>query len=183
MRRTAAFALMISLALLSACGGGAERAAADNFRQRLSAAEQISFTADERAEYPGKTEEYTLRYSESGGEASVEVVKPDIIAGISARVKDGGGTLSYDGAELNTGPLPGGLTPISALPALTEAMKSGHIDSVWREGEYTVAQITPDDGETVTVWFDGGMAPCRAEICSGETVTVFCGIENFTCSR
>jgi len=182
MRRTAAFALMISLALLSACGGGAERAAAEDFRQRLSASGQISFTAEERAEYPDKTEEYTLRYSESGGEACIEVVKPDIIAGISARVKDGAGVLSYDGAELDTGPLPGGLTPISALPALTEAMKSGHIDSAWREGEYTVAQITPDDGETVTVWFDGGMAPRRAEICSGETVTVFCGIENFTCS-
>jgi hypothetical protein len=127
MRRTAAFALMISLALLSACGG-AERAAAEDFRQRLSAAEQISFTADERAEYPGKTEEYTLRYSESGGEASVEVVKPDIIAGISARVKDGGGTLSYEGAELDTGPLPGGLTPISALPGAD----GGHEERAYR---------------------------------------------------
>ena len=180
MRRTIAFVLMITLLLLSGCGAKAGETAVKNFQQSLASAQSVSFTAKMRAEYPDKTENYTLDFSRSGTTSTVEGREPKLIAGIKAHMEDGSSSLEYDGAALDTGVLEGGLTPVGALPALESAMAGGHLDLVWKEGELTAAQITPTDQLTVTVWFDGGMNPCRAELQSSGKVVVYCDIINFT---
>lgn len=177
MKRTAVFALMIALSLLSGCGQKAEEKAFMDFQSAVSGAAGIEFTADVRAEYDDKTEEYTLKLSKDANGVSVEVVKPDIIAGIKAHIDADSSTLEYDGASLDTGKLAdNGLTPISALPELVSALSSGHLDIAWSEGYATVAQITPKDDLTVTVWFDENMLPFHAELQSGGKVLAYCDI-------
>lgn len=183
MKRTAVFALMIALALLSGCGMKAEETAVRNFQSALSQAQNVSFSADIRAEYDDKTEAYTLNYAKDADGAVIEVVKPELIAGIKAHVNAGSSSLEYDGAALDTGPLADtGLTPVSALPKLTTALSGGHLDMVWKEGSATVAQITPEDGLTVTVWFGESTIPYHAELQSAGKVLVYCDIINFTYS-
>jgi hypothetical protein len=179
MRHRAAFALMISMLLLTACGGRTEINAAQEFQNKLAAAQSVSFTSSVRAEYDDRTVEYTLDYSLNSGGETVEVKKPELIAGIKAHVDEKTSKLEYDGAYLDTGPLPGDLSPLSALPELTKAMKTGHIDTAWREGDATAAEITPRDGITVTVWFDENMNPYHAEIQSAGKVQVYCDIINY----
>lgn len=183
MKRTAVFALMIALALLSGCGTKAEETAVKNFQSALLQAQNVSFGADIRAEFDSKTEAYTLNYAKDADGAVIEVVKPELIAGIKAHVNAGSSSLEYDGATLDTGPLSAnGLTPISSLPELTAAISGGHLDMVWKEGSATVAQITPKDGLTVTVWFDENTTPYHAELQSTGKVLVYCDIINFTFS-
>ena len=182
MKRGALCLLMMVL-LLTGCSSGADRAGVDDFQNSAAQAQSISFTADVRAEFDDKTENYTFKFQKSGGEAVVEVVKPEILAGIKAHIKDGGSTLEYDGASLDTGGLgDSGLTPVTTLPELMRAAAQGHIDSVWREGGSVAAQITPDDAITATFWFDGGMKPYHAEIQSSGKVLVYCDIIDYKSS-
>ena len=181
MKRTAVFVLMITLALLSGCG--MKDTAIKNFQGTLSQSQNVSFTADIRAEYDDKTEAYTLNFAKDADGAVIEVVKPELIAGIKAHVGADSSSLEYDGEELDTGPLAdNGLTPVSALPELSTALSGGHIDMVWKEGSATVAKITPEDGLTVTVWFNENMTPFHAELQSTGKVLVYCDIINFTFS-
>ena len=181
MKRTAVFALMIALSLLTACGGGAEREAFEKFSGKLAAAESLSFTANVTAQYDDRSCEFTLDYAQSSEQgAAVTVKAPDMIAGITARIAPGSSELEYDGRILDTGDLtPSGLTPVSSLPKLAETLKSGHVDTVWKEGDATVAQLTPENGLTVTVWLDENMTPYHAELQNSGKVVVFCDIINF----
>lgn len=182
MRRTMVFALMTALLLLSGCGAKAEETAVKNFQQELTAAGSVAFTADVRCEYEDRTESYTFDFEKTGGDAAVKVTKPELIAGICAHISEGGSKIRYDGAELDTGELPGGLAPVTVLPTLAETLAGGHLDLAWREGDAAAAQFTPADGLTVTVWFDKNMNPFHAELQSSGKVTAYCDIINFTFS-
>ena len=116
--------LMILAALtLTACGGRAVRNRYDAFAAELAGRESLSYTAELRAEYPDRSVCFTLRYEKDAGGERVTVLAPALIEGISARVTEEGTALQYEGMILDTPPLdPYGLTPMNALPRLTEAL-------------------------------------------------------------
>ena len=62
---------------------------------------------------------------------------------------------------------------LSALPALTLALREGHLESAWTEGELTVWELVADDHLTVQVWLDDELRPQRAELISEGRVSVF----------
>lgn len=165
--------------LLSACGN----AALDRFQAfsaRLNQSEALTFTAELTASYPDRQAQFTLRYSLEDGVQRVTVLAPDSISGISARLEAGKSTLEYDGLILDTGDLDAfGLTPMSALPLLTEAMKRGHADAFWTEEGMDGVELLYDDTVRARVWFDAEGLPCRCEIQCGETVPVSCEIKNW----
>ena len=106
---------------------------------------------------------------------------PELIRGIRAHARAGETTLEFDGVMLDTGPLNDyGLSPMSALPLLVEAMKSGYIDSVREEnGEYA-ALIIPDDHLNVQLHLDKyTMRPVYAELISDGKVSVFINIRDW----
>ena len=73
-----------------------------------------------------------------------------------------------------------GLTPMSALPALVKALREGHMDSCWTEGDSTVLRLIAEDTLTADVWMDSeGMIPRRAELISDGQVRVFCTISDW----
>ncbi len=183
MKRTALFALTIALLLLPGCGMKAEETAIRDFQTALAAAQKVSFTAEVRADFSDKIEEYTLNYTKDADGAAVEVEKPELLAGLRARVGKDASALEYDGAALDTGPLAAwGLCPVSSLPELAAAMADGHLDLVWREGDAVAARFIPRDDLTVTVWFGADGAPYHAEEQSDGKVLVYCDIINFTFS-
>ena len=166
--------------LLSACGNPVldrfERFSAD-LRER----EDLSFTARLTALYPDRTAEFSLRYALGEGVQRVTVLAPDTISGVSARIEPGKTALDYDGVILDTGDLDAyGLTPMSALPLLTKALRQGHGSAFWSEDGDDAVEVLIDDHTKATVWFGEGFVPCRAEIQSDETVTVQCEITNWS---
>lgn len=183
MRRTAVAALMIIPVLLCGCGVNGDAKRFESFRQELAAASEIRMEADVTADYGDSAREYTLRLTGTAEDSVVEVLAPELIAGVKAHLADGGSTLEYDGVILDTGALTeDGLTPISALPRLVGAAKAGHLDGAWREGDFVAVKLTPDDTIVLTLWMDAEtMTPRRAEITeqNGGRMLISCDITAF----
>lgn len=170
---------LLSCLLLAGCGSAA-RPQFDAFSQELAQRDALSFTAELTAAYPDRTASFSLRYALEGDVQRVTVLAPGRISGISARVEKGGTALEYDGLILDTGDLDSyGLTPMSALPMLVDALCTGHPDAFWEEDGHEAVELLVDDHTTVQVWFDEGI-PCRAELICDGVVTVQCEINNWS---
>ena len=128
MKRVCLPLLAIVCLLLTGCAGREVEKAYAGFSERVNAAQSLTFTANVRAEYEHKTAKFTLSYTEDDSGGAVTVLAPELIAGVTARVEPGSTVLQYDGVVLDTGSLDSlGLSPMSSLPVLVQAMKSGHL--------------------------------------------------------
>lgn len=168
--------LLLALALLlSGCGGDrAARARYEEVSRRLRKAEVICAEAKLRCEYEDRSVEFRLRCKADDDAVELEVLEPELIAGIRASVESGGTRMEYEGMILDLGPLdPYGLSPLGALPLLLDTLRSGHLDSHWEEDGAPVWQLTRDDHTGVTVWMSPDFKPLRAEILSDDQVRVF----------
>ena len=166
--------LVLCLALLTGCGSGRETERRQQLAEELSARRDLRFTADLRAEYPDKTVSFRLSYAEDDGGCEIRVLEPEEIGGVSVHLGTDGAQLRFEELRLDTGPLDRyGLSPLSALPALTRALREGHLESAWTEGELTVWELVADDHLTVQVWLDDELRPQRAELISEGRVSVF----------
>ena len=183
MRKAAAFALMMTL-LFSACDTAANDPgqAAMDIRTRLLTDGKISLCADVLVDQTERTYEYTLEcdYDRRSG-STVTVMEPELIAGISAIVSDGGAQLSFDGVCLDAGTLEGTeLSPLGALPAMAEAWCSGYISNTCAaqiDGTdcYFVSYLTGSgsDETEIRTWFDKTtLLPVYGELVSDGSVVI-----------
>ena len=183
MRRNIFAALMIISLLLCGCGGRGEEKRFEQFQSELASASEIRVEAELTADYGDSARAYTLTMTWTPDGCEVEVLRPELIAGIKAHIDENGSDLEFDGLILDTGELTGdGLTPISALPRLLETMTEGHIDSAWKEGDSVVVELTPDDVISLSLWMEKEtMAPSRAELQGQDSgrVLITCEITRF----
>lgn len=125
------------------------------------------------------------------GETVLTVIAPELIAGITARIRAGETTLEYDGAGLSIGALDEtGLTPIAALPALMEQMGTGYIAQCdWQqEGEERLLYLQCRDperpegeGTGYELWLDpDSHALMRAEVSVDGSVRLELVFSDFT---
>ena len=172
--------IMCLIVLLCACADtGQERFA--EFVKRTAEAENISFTAEVRTEYDDKTAVFKLGYEQNADAASVEVIEPEMLTGIKARLKDDGLSLEYDGAMLDIGTLDDAeLSPMSALPLLARALTDAHTEMTWVKGDNIAARLVPSDDYLVTVWISSELAPISAEISYKEKTVVFIDISDWS---
>lgn len=172
------FALMISLAVLLGCGSGAaNKQSFESWRGGFAESSEHEITA--YVVYLGGDEhnEFKLKYTASGDGAAVEVLEPELIAGVKARVGDRASELEYEGIILDTGGDAAGLlSPMTALPKTVEALKEGHVEGVWFErdedgNDLFVTELQMPDGLMVTLWqkYDT-MSPVFAALRQGESV-------------
>ena len=178
------FCLSLTLCLclfMSGCGAREFARARDTVAERLAGAECLSFTANLRAEYEHKTARFTLSYYEDSDGGKVTVLAPQLIAGVTARIEPGSTSLEYDGVCLGTGELDDfGLSPMSSLPMLVQALKDGDMNAGWSEGGCTVLELQSTDELVCTVWFaPEDMTPRQAELRSDGRVKVFAEISDW----
>jgi len=189
--RTKLFALMTALVLLSACaaapgGGSADEAKFSELRQTLAAAASISFTARIRADYGDKVLDYTLDCAVSNGETRLTVQSPELIAGVTATVKDGGAALSFDGLVLDSTAVgDSAVTPLTAPALIVTALREGHVSNVRREKLDDLDALTVEAldarNNTETFWLNPETgALLRAEIASGGRVVISCTVEGWS---
>ena len=187
MRRVIVPVLMISL-LLGGCGDEAKHEEKiGELRTELAQAAEISFTADITADLGGSDFACRLQCTATGDETEIEVVEPENIAGITARLKAGEASLSYEGVELYIGALKGNLSPVSAVPVLLDALKNGYLTQCWREGgeEQTLlaAQVYVDENTSALLYFDEeNMQLLHGELVIDGKTVVQCGISGLTIS-
>ncbi len=191
MRRLLLCVPMIAL-LLTGCGqaGGndAEELALEIRGEYL---EQVPWTAQASitADYGRRVYQYELSAAWDGEETILTISAPETVAGITARLQEETGVLEYDGLSVETGPLnQEGLTPISALPALLEAARSGYITACALDGETGELRIdcgdpegTPGEGTEVSLWFNmESHALTRGEISVDGFRVILCELTQFT---
>lgn len=174
--------IVICLVMLCGCGNNAE-ASFNQFVLQVGAADEIEFTAKVRAEYADKTAEFKLDYEQDENGAEIEIVEPELVAGIKAHVAPESTMLEYDGVILDIGMLTDSdLSPMSALPMLANAMRDGHVDIVWTEDDMLAARLIPSDDITVTLWLNSELTPINAEISYKESTVVFIEISDWEMS-
>ena len=114
---------------------------------------------------------------------------PETVAGLTARLAGEESQLEFDGLSVETGPLDGdGLTPVSAVPALLEAARSGYITACGLEGEGTVLRVdcgdptgSPGAGTEYALWFDASAHTLiKGEISVDGFRVILCEFSQFT---
>ena len=176
-------ALMITL-LLCGCADAAVGRKLDGMQKTLAAAQDISLTADVTANLGEERFSCTLQCVSAPEGFTVEVLAPETVAGVRAKVSDDGAAIEYDDLSLGVGGLGPDVSPVTALPKLVGALRSGSTLRDWteREGERTllVRESYVTDDCSVSVWFDAQtLAPVHAEFQRGGSTVIRCDIREF----
>ena len=141
------------------------------------------------ADYGRRVYEYELEAAWDGTQTVLTLTAPETVAGVTARLEAGESLLEYDGTVLETGPLNGeGLTPLSAIPALVEAARSGYITGVLLDEEGGTLRVDcgdpegePGEGTETALWFDADShALVRGEISLDGFRVILCEFTQFT---
>lgn len=155
---------MMTLLPLSGCFGAGEGQkaldAALTIRGEYLALTDFSTQAELRADYGLRVYDYTLDVISDAEETTLTVAAPELIAGVTARLKAEKSFLEFDGLSVETGPLnEQGLTPLSAIPALLEAVRGAYItaccfeDSGLLRVDCGSSDIPPGTGTEYVLWF------------------------------
>ena len=181
MKKLCLYLILLPCLLLSACGTKAEEKLFHEFSYSLAERQDLSFIGNLRAEYPDRTVEFQLRFEDEDGHSVVTVLAPELISELSVEIHEGASILEYNSLVIDTGALDdSGLTPLTALPEIVSALRTGYLDAVREEGGELVFTLIPDDGLKVDVWFEPlSMNPVHAELISDGKVTVYCDIESW----
>lgn len=181
MKRSYLVILLAVCLLLTGCGNAESEKKFAEFSSAMREREGLSFTAKLRAEYPDRTVKCTLAYAGWADECCMTVIEPEVLAGVTLRCRDGKLCLESGSYSIDTGELNGaGLTPVNALPLLTEAFAKGHLDACVNADREYIWHIVPSDGLGVTVWAEREtLVPTHAEISSGERTVLFCDISGW----
>lgn len=146
---------------------------------------KISVTAD----YGQRVYQYEMNGAWDGTETILCLTAPETVEGLCARVKGGDSFLEYDSLMLETGPLnKDGLTPVSAVPALLEAARSGFITGISLDRENEMLrmecgdpEMEPGNGTEMVLWFDVNTHAIRwGEISQDGFRVILCEFCDFT---
>ena len=154
-----------------------------HFRTDLLEASECGFTAELTAQ--GETEVFECTLDcvvHQDGTATVTVVEPAEIAGISATVSQEGTKLVFDGLELDCGDLRGSVTPVGAPGLLYAAWSSGYIAASGSEDEMTLTRYLLGSGQEerqIDTWFDGDGTPLRCEVTEQGQLTLSCQLRDW----
>ena len=191
MRKRLICVLMMTL-FLTGCGGGGGKEAEElalTIRGEYLAMESCAIQASVTADYGQRVYEYEMAVSVNGEETVLTLSAPETVAGLTARLAGEESQLEFDGLSVETGPLDGdGLTPVSAVPALLEAARSGYITACGLEGEGTVLRVdcgdptgSPGAGTEYALWFDASAHTLiKGEISVDGFRVILCEFSQFT---
>ena len=161
---------MILPLLLAACGGSGDEEKVTDFCDQLQT-QTVACEAEIVSRIGGESETFTLACAESEQGCEIAVHEPEMLSGVTALV-GADASLSFDGLEI---PVPAeGPSPLTAVPILLDALRRGHLDLVWREGETLTAQLVASDDLAVRVYFSPDGTPAAASLIDrgAETITL-----------
>ena len=192
MRKLLYCALMITL--LSGCsssgqGNKAESLALD-IRTEYLAITSFSANAALTADYGHRVYQYELDVTAQNDTTTLTLTAPETIAGITAQINNtnDNATLVYEDLSLETGPLnQNELTPMSAIPAMLEAVCSGYLTACTFEenGLLRMDCGEPDvpvgTGTELSLWFEPEThLPVQGEIRVNGFRHISCTFSNVT---
>lgn len=182
--KTAAPMMLLCL-LLSACSGTEDQMQeALQFRTSLLGAQSCLFTAEVTAQGASEVFECTLQCAvTSDGTATVTVMAPEEVAGITATVTDDGTEVAFENVHLDFGELSGSVSPMGMPGLLYAAWTRGYIAAAGRENDGTLARYLVGTGKEerqVDTWFDAAGVPVACEVIENGSVVAQCELRDWT---
>lgn len=191
MRKCLVCVLMTTL-LLAGCGKAGVSEAEElaltirgEYLAMNGCAAQAAITAD----YGQRVYQYEMAVAVNGEETTLTISAPETVAGLTARLTGEENLLEFDDISVETGPLDGsGLTPVSAVPALLEAARSGYITACALEEDGTLLRVdcgdpagAPGTGTETVLWFDASThILVKGEISVDGFRAIACELTDFT---
>lgn len=167
MKRCIVVALLILM--LTGCTSG-NRMMEDTLKLRASLQERgCSFDAEITADYGDGIYTFTVAcQADKEGNVRFSVISPESIAGISGKIDNEGGKLTFDDVALAFGLLADGqISPVGSPWIVVKALMGGYITSCGADGEYIRATIRDSYEEkavTVDLWINGENIPIQADL-------------------
>ena len=190
MRKLLLCALMMTL--LTGCGNAVVSEAEElalTIRGEYLAMDSCAVRASVTADYGQRVYQYEMAAAVNGEETILTLSAPETVAGLTARITGKDSRLEFDGVSVETGPLDeDGLTPVSALPALLEAARSGYIVSCTLEEDGSLLRVdcgdpttSPGSGTEIVLWFDTAThALVKGEVSVDGFRAILCEFLEFT---
>ena len=179
---------MISLLLLTGCGGSIGRAEQEaiSLRGEYLALESCSAQVEITADYGQRIVCYRAEAEVEGDHTALHLTEPETVAGITAHLEGTDSALECGEVLVETGVLDeGDLTPLNAVPVLLEAIRSGYITACSYPEESLLRvdcgdpELGPGRGREISLWFDESHAPVRGELFRDGVLTVACEFTDF----
>ena len=164
-------AVLVMLVFLSGCSGKSrELQRGLDLRSELLKASQCRFSCEITADYGNKTYTFSMDcQGDAQGNLIFTVTEPETIAGITGKIADGEGSLTFDDTALYFDLLADQqLSPVSAPWVLMKALRGGNITSAGVEKgslRISVDDSYEENALNLDVWLDSEDIPQRADIC------------------
>lgn len=168
MKRAGAIFLLVLF--LSGCtDASSELNRCMELRSKLLKAETVNFSVDITADYGDKVHTFSMDcVGDAQGNMTFTVTAPETISGITGKIADGDGSLTFDDTALHFELLTDDmLSPVSAPWILLKTLRSGYLTAAGMEEDQlrlTIDDSYEDDALQLDIWLDGGDLPVRAEI-------------------
>lgn len=187
MRRS----LVIVLTLMLLCSCSSKNNQTDDlalkFRADMLAAKSCTMTASITADYGDTEYDYDLGYTHCmNGDCELKVIGPALIAGLTAKLTDGGSSLEFDNVSLYSGKI-NGVNPLTSLHETMTAWESGYISQTGFEKlddtDTLYMSVLTGSGDSeleYRSWFnEDTLTPIKAEIYSGEKAIILIEFTDF----
>lgn len=160
------------LLLAGLCGCSAESKELERglaLRTELLKASEFTFDVEITADYGDKLHTFTMNCQADGaGNVTFAVTAPETICGITGKITEEGGVLTFDEVALHFELLADGqFSPVTAPWILVKTLRSGYLRSVGQEEDglrLTIDDSYADNALTLDIWLDEQDLPRRAEI-------------------
>ena len=160
--------MCIALLLTGCMGGNQELERAMELRAKLLS-NSCSFQTEITAEYGDEIHTFGLYCeADSQGNVGFSVTSPDSISGITGKLSNREGQLTFDDVALSFPLLADDqVTPVSAPYILIKTLRGGYVRSVGKDGAYirvTIDDSYEEDALQVDIWLDEDDLPIRVDI-------------------
>lgn len=138
-------------------------------RNKLLQSNGCTFDAIVTADYGEKLYSFSMScQSDSTGNLTFTVIAPSSLSGITGKITEEGGKLTFADQALAFEMLADGqITPVSAPWLFLKTLRSGYLNAQGIDGNYTKLSIDDsyrDDALHLDVWLNQDQVPIRGEI-------------------
>lgn len=178
-------AVVLVFVLLTGCGkANHDLKRATELRERLSKSNGCSFLANITADYGEQILQFSLDCkTESNGDLTFTVVKPESIADIQGSFSHDGGQITFDDQVLAFPKLAEGeLSPISSPWLIIKTLLGGYLKSCGKDDNglrVTIDDSYEEDALQLDIWLNDTDMPFYAEILWQGRRIISVNVDNF----
>ncbi len=161
---------LILLLILSGCSGKSEEIDRGmTLRAQLLRADCCTFDTKITADYGDTLYEFCMACEmDSYGDMTFTVTAPETISGITGKITDQAGTLTFDDTALQFDKMADDqVTPVSSPWIFLKTLRSGYLTAAGMEEELlrlTIDDSYEEDALKLDIWLNDENIPTRAEI-------------------